>query len=89
MCRMSTGQISDEIIPEERIDTIYEFLKERVSTRPLIGVVCGLGLGGLSKCLSNQEVISYEDIPQFPYSTVEGHASELVFGDTNGIKYLW
>ncbi|CAH0492012.1 unnamed protein product [Peronospora farinosa] len=83
--RMSTGQISDEIIPEERIDTINNFLQKRISSRPLIGIVCGSGLGGLSKCLSHQEIIKYEDIPQFPHSTVEGHAGELVFGDLDGI----
>ncbi|KAE9038549.1 hypothetical protein PR003_g6294 [Phytophthora rubi] len=86
--RLSTGQIADETVPKERIDVINEYLQERVSTRPLIGVVCGSGLGGLSKCLSNQQVIKYEDIPQFPRSTVEGHAGELVFGDLDGIRVV-
>ncbi|KAL4111335.1 hypothetical protein PRIC1_003016 [Phytophthora ramorum] len=86
--RLSTGQIADEAVPRERIDVINEFLRERVTTKPLVGVVCGSGLGGLSKCLSNQEVIKYEDIPQFPRSTVEGHAGELVFGDLDGIRVV-
>ncbi|OWZ05234.1 Purine nucleoside phosphorylase I, inosine and guanosine-specific [Phytophthora megakarya] len=86
--RMPTGQMADEAIPKERIDVINDFLQARVTTRPLIGVVCGSGLGGLSKCLSNQETIKYEDIPQFPRSTVEGHAGELVFGDLDGIHVV-
>ena len=86
--RMSTGQLLDEVLPEERIDTINKFLQERVTRRPLIGIVCGSGLGGLSNCLSNQEVIKYKDIPQFPHSTVEGHAGELVFGDLDGIEVV-
>ncbi|KAK1944507.1 Purine nucleoside phosphorylase [Phytophthora citrophthora] len=86
--RVSTGQMADETLPKERIDVINDFLQERVSTRPLIGVVCGSGLGGLSKCLENQEIIKYEDIPQFPRSTVEGHAGELVFGDLEGIHVV-
>ncbi|KAE9026740.1 hypothetical protein PF011_g2395 [Phytophthora fragariae] len=77
-----------ETNPKERIDIINEYLQERVSTRPLIGVVCGSGLGGLSKCLSNQQVIKYEDIPQFPRSTVEGHAGELVLGDLDGVHVI-
>ncbi|RLN63465.1 hypothetical protein BBJ29_004660 [Phytophthora kernoviae] len=80
--------MADETVPRERIDIINEFLQERVSIRPLIGVVCGSGLGGLSNCLSNQEVIKYEDIPQFPRSTVEGHAGELVFGDLDGVRVV-
>ncbi|KAG7397482.1 hypothetical protein PHYBOEH_000634 [Phytophthora boehmeriae] len=86
--RLSTGQMADETVPRERIDIINEFLQARVSVRPLIGVVCGSGLGGLSNCLSNQEVIKYEDIPQFPQSTVEGHAGELVFGDLDGVRVV-
>jgi purine-nucleoside phosphorylase len=86
--RVSTGQIAGETVPKERIDIINAFLQERVSSKPLIGVVCGSGLGGLSKCLDNQQVIKYEDIPQFPRSTVEGHAGELVFGDLDGIRMV-
>ncbi|KAG7383308.1 hypothetical protein PHYPSEUDO_003847 [Phytophthora pseudosyringae] len=79
---------SEEAAPKERIDVINDFLQGRVTARPLIGVICGSGLGGLSTCLSNQEVIKYEDIPQFPRSTVEGHAGELVFGDLDGIRVV-
>ncbi|RLN88654.1 hypothetical protein BBJ28_00017674 [Nothophytophthora sp. Chile5] len=86
--RLSTGQMFDEQAPRERIDIINEFLQARVTARPLIGVVCGSGLGGLTNCLSNQHVIKYEDIPQFPRSTVEGHAGELVFGDLDGVRVV-
>ncbi|KAI9917397.1 hypothetical protein PsorP6_013034 [Peronosclerospora sorghi] len=86
--RMTTGQMADEVIPKERIDIINDFLQERATISPLIGVVCGSGLGGLSRCLFNQKVIKYEDIPQFPRSTVEGHAGELVFGDLDGIHVV-
>ncbi|KAF1790332.1 Purine nucleoside phosphorylase [Phytophthora cactorum] len=60
--RLSTGQMADETLPKERIDIINDFLQERVTTRPLIGVVCGSGLGGLSKCLENQRSLN-TDIP--------------------------
>ncbi|GMF32327.1 unnamed protein product [Phytophthora fragariaefolia] len=86
--RLSTGQLADEAVPKERIDIIHDYLRERVSVRPLIGVVCGSGLGGLSNCLANTETIKYEAIPQFPCSTVEGHAGELVFGDLDGVRVV-
>ncbi|KAL7691975.1 putative nucleoside phosphorylase domain-containing protein [Plasmopara halstedii] len=86
--RVSTGQMTDEVSHKERIDIINDFLTPRVTNRPLIGVVCGSGLGGLSRCLENQEVIRYENIPGFPCSTVEGHAGELVFGDLDGIRVV-
>lgn len=86
--RATTGQMFNEQAPRDRIDLINEYLHERTSARPLIGVVCGSGLGGLSKCLQNPEVVKYEDIPQFPKSTVEGHAGELVFGELDGIQVV-
>lgn len=86
--RATTGQMFNEQAPRDRIDVIIEYLRERTSARPLIGVVCGSGLGGLSKCLRSPEVVKYEDIPQFPQSTVEGHAGELVFGDLDGVQIV-
>lgn len=78
--RATTGQMFNEVAPKDRIDIISDYLHDATSIRPLIGIVCGSGLGSLSKCLTNTETVKYEDIPQFPRSTVEGHAGELVFG---------
>lgn len=86
--RATTGTMFNEQAPLDRIDVINAYLQERTTARPLIGVVCGSGLGGLSKCLQNPEVVKYEDIPMFPKSTVEGHAGELVFGELNGIQVV-
>lgn len=78
--RATTGQMFNEAAPKDRIDVINDYLREQTTIRPLIGIVCGSGLGGLSKCLTRTETVKYEDIPHFPRSTVEGHAGELVFG---------
>lgn len=63
------------------LDSSIEYLKTNTSSRPNIGIICGSGLSGLSKCLSKQQVFQYADIPGFPQSTVPGHAGELVFGE--------
>uniref|UniRef100_A0A3P8UJ31 Purine nucleoside phosphorylase n=1 Tax=Cynoglossus semilaevis TaxID=244447 RepID=A0A3P8UJ31_CYNSE len=52
--------------------------------RPRIGIVCGSGLGGLANLLKDQVVFNYRDIPNFPQSTVHGHAGRLVFGTLKG-----
>lgn len=57
------------------------FIKEKMGEkRPKIAVVLGSGLGVLSNEITNKTVISYKDIPNFPVSTVEGHAGELIIG---------
>lgn len=49
---------------------------------PQVGIICGSGLGGLAATLnpSPQFELSYTQIPNFPHSTVVGHAGKFVFG---------
>ncbi|CAG9561195.1 unnamed protein product [Danaus chrysippus] len=56
------------------------FLLSKTDVRPVIGVICGSGMGSLAENISQPECIAYEDIPNFPISTVEGHHGKLVFG---------
>lgn len=61
-----------------------EWLKSRISHQPQVAVICGSGLGGLTDKLAQTQVFSYSEIPNFPESTVPGHAGRLVFGFLNG-----
>ena len=49
-----------------------------------IGLVLGSGLGDLAEQITDPIFISYKDIPNFPVSTVEGHAGRLVIGNLEG-----
>lgn len=60
-----------------------EFIKSQIKTSPEIGIILGSGLGVLADELENPIKIPYSQIPNFPISTVEGHAGELVFGTLN------
>ena len=68
----------------QRIDAAYEYIRGQVSMTPEIGVILGSGLGDYAERLENQVVIPYTDIPNFPVSTVAGHAGAFVFGTHNG-----
>lgn len=59
---------------------IADFLTERTEIRPKIGIICGSGLGSLADELTNTDIFDYENIPNFPISTVEGHVGRMVFG---------
>ncbi|MCH1624826.1 purine-nucleoside phosphorylase [Fredinandcohnia quinoae] len=61
-----------------------EFLKEKSKETPKIGLILGSGLGVLADEIENPIKVSYEAIPEFPVSTVEGHAGQLVFGTLHG-----
>lgn len=57
-----------------------EFLKNRMTTHPDTAIILGTGLGGLAKEITDKTEIAYQDIPNFPVSTVEGHSGKLIFG---------
>lgn len=69
------------------LQTIKEsatFLKEKTNYNPKVGIILGTGLGGLVAEIEIEHSISYEDIPNFPISTVEGHSGRLIFGRLGG-----
>jgi purine-nucleoside phosphorylase len=47
--------------------------------------VLGSGLGEFAEQIENKKSLSYEDIPYFKKSTVQGHAGKLVFGEWKGV----
>nr|WP_078550552.1 purine-nucleoside phosphorylase [Litchfieldia alkalitelluris] len=73
---------------KQAINTSAEFLKNKFSTAPEIGLILGSGLGVLADEIENAIKIPYSDIPEFPVSTVEGHAGQLVYGTLRGKTVL-
>jgi len=65
-----------------------QYLLERTRHRPRIGIICGSGLGGLADLLKDRDVFPYEEIPNFPTSTVPGHAGRMVIGLLEGVPVI-
>lgn len=73
---------------EEYVESA-NYLKERMGERnPKIVIILGSGLGVLSSEIEDKIVINYKEIPNFPVSTVEGHAGELIIGKINGKEII-
>jgi len=69
----------------EQIKETAEFIHAHTgSFTPQTGIILGTGLGGLVKEIEISHSISYENIPHFPVSTVEGHSGRLIFGMLGG-----
>lgn len=68
----------------EKIKKTTEFIRSKVNFNPQIGIVLGTGLGGLVKEIEIKYALPYQDIPNFPISTVESHHGELIFGILGG-----
>lgn len=68
---------------EEAVATAA-WLSERIENTPEVAMILGSGLGGIAEDLEGATSFAYETIPNFPTSTVPGHAGELVFGRLGG-----
>lgn len=55
-------------------------LAKETGSQPEVGIILGTGLGELVDEIEVSHAVPYEEIPNFPVSTVEGHSGKLIFG---------
>lgn len=68
---------------EEQRKAIVEAIAEirgRTAEMPQTAIILGTGLGKTAELIEQSEVVDYQDIPNFPISTVESHKGRLIFG---------
>lgn len=66
------------------MDETIRFIEEKINGfKPEIGIILGSGLGDFADNFESI-VISYNDIPGFEKSAVQGHKGQLVFANVNG-----
>lgn len=70
---------------KQLIKKAAEYLRGKFTETPRIGLILGSGLGVLADEIENPVKIPYGEIPEFPVSTVEGHAGQFVFGTLQGV----
>ncbi|MDK2919095.1 MAG: purine-nucleoside phosphorylase [Candidatus Petromonas sp.] len=71
-----------------KITESAEYIKSKTSIIPEIGLILGSGLGSLAEEIEDKVIVKYENIPNFPVSTVEGHTGQLVIGSLEGKKVI-
>ncbi len=64
----------------DKISKSIDYINRKLNYKPEIGIILGSGLGGLADLIKDPVIIPYEEIPNFPVSTVEGHVGRLVIG---------
>ena len=67
-----------------KIEESANYIKSKINISPSIGLILGSGLGVLADEIENPIKIKYDEIPNFPVSTVQGHAGQLVIGKLQG-----
>ena len=64
----------------EKIEETARYLSNLLPETPQSAIILGTGLGGLVNHIQERMEIPYQQIPNFPVSTVEGHSGKLIFG---------
>lgn len=68
----------------DKLNQTAAVIREYYGKTPEVGIVLGSGLGNFKANMEVECEIPYEDIPNFPVSTVEGHSGTLIFGTMSG-----
>ncbi len=77
-----------EVYSLEEIDQIAAIIRSRTRYQPRAGLILGSGLGDLADAVEKADVVPVSDLPQWPLSTVAGHAGRLVIGELEGQPVL-
>jgi purine-nucleoside phosphorylase len=72
----------------ELIDRVAQGIRSKITSKPRIGLILGTGLGGVAGVIENSVVIPYQEMPDWPVSTVIGHTGQLVIGNLDGQSVL-
>lgn len=72
----------------EQVQQTVEYIKNKTGFTPEYGVILGSGLGSFTDDIVIEHTLPYNEIPNFPVSTVEGHKGALVFGTIGDKKVI-
>ncbi len=72
----------------DKVMETTQFIQANSNSNAKVGLILGSGLGSLVDTMEDKFTISYEQIPNFPQSTVEGHEGCLAFGKINGTEVI-
>ena len=72
----------------KKIIETANFIKEKADINPKIAMILGSGTGAFTDNIEDSIEFKYEEIPNFPVSTVNGHEGKLVLGTVKGKKVI-
>jgi purine-nucleoside phosphorylase len=72
-----------------RLDACAAVVAKRApGFQPKVGIILGSGLGAFADSLEKPVAIDYRELPDFPISSVHGHAGRLVLGYRGGLPIV-
>jgi purine-nucleoside phosphorylase len=75
---LQTSEIT--LTKKSEIQQALTFIRNSTNFTPKIGLILGSGLGDFGSQISSSTIIQSGTIPNYPSSSVPGHAGKLIFG---------
>jgi purine-nucleoside phosphorylase len=72
----------------DKVQETVSYIKSKINSNPEYGVILGSGLGSFTEEMKVEFTLPYNEIPNFPVSTVQGHKGALVFGTIKDKKVV-
>lgn len=72
----------------EQVKESVDYIKSRANAAADVAVILGSGLGKIVDIMEEKEIVPYSEIPNFPVSSVKGHAGNLVFGKIRDTRIM-
>lgn len=72
----------------DQVKESADYIRSKVNAKADFAVILGSGLGKIVDIMENKEIVPYKEIPNFPQSSVAGHAGNLVFGSIGNTRIM-
>jgi purine-nucleoside phosphorylase len=72
----------------QKIKATADYIKNKSGFKGRVAVILGSGLGDFASEIKTKHVFPYQEIPNFPVSTVEGHSNRLIIGTYHNKEIL-
>ena len=72
----------------EAINETISFIRSQTNLQPETAIILGTGLGSIANEVEAEVILPYEQIPNFPVSTVEGHDGKMIIGTYAGKEVI-
>lgn len=73
---------------KKKVEEAAKYVLSKIKIKPEVAMILGSGLGDLADEVQDAVSIPFGEIPNFPTSTVAGHAGKIVVGILEGRKVL-
>lgn len=71
-----------------KLKDCYQNVLRKTSFKPDVGLVLGSGLGGFADSIKIDCVVRFDEIGEFPVSTVSGHEGKFIFGQVGNVNVV-